>query len=147
MRIESRPVGNREKLKKDKTAQAKVSFLETIQGMDETAVPSFDPEDVSESDMKNLAGLIEQFGEGLSQNPTPENFMRYKKHIRVFLSIANENLEIINIRSRNKIHMVVEEIDSGLQKLAQLVLSGEKDRLTYLKLLGQMKGLIIDLIS
>ena len=73
--------------------------------------------------------------------------MRYKKHIRIFLSIANENLEIINIRSRNKINMVVEEIDSGLQKLAQLVLSGEKDRLTYLKLLGQMKGLIIDLIS
>lgn len=151
MRIEARPFGNKDQLKKPKTGdKANISFMDALKDIDNDSGIPIDIDNLEEADLKNLAGLIEQEGEGLSQNPTPENFNRYKKYIKLFISILQENLEIKDTISRisfskQKLYKTVESIDTNLTDIARLVLDNEKSRLSYLKLINNIKGLIIDL--
>lgn len=152
MRIENRLVSTKDKLKKERPAEKSgASFLDALQGMDSSTEVSIDPSSVSSDDLKNLAGLIEQIGDQLSNNPTPENFNRYKNHIRLFIHVLQENFEVKDTISRisfakQKLYKTVESIDENLSVLAQQILSGEKNRMNHLKLINNIKGLIIDLM-
>ncbi len=126
------------------------SFLEALL-LNNQEVNAIDPQSVVEQDVKNLAAMIEQYGEDLTNNPTPENFLRYKQHIKSFINIIKNNFEIKNISSRKgftsqKLYLTIENLDEKLNDLAQLVLSREQNRISYLKLTDNIKGLIIDLI-
>ena len=151
MRIEPRQFGSKDRLKKPKTDEKSgITFMDALKDIDnDTGIP-IDIDNLEDGDLKNLTGLIEQEGEGLSQNPTPENFNRYKKYIKLFITILQDNFEIKDTISRisfskQKLYKTVESIDSNLTELARMVLSNEKNRMNYLKLVNNIKGLIIDL--
>jgi uncharacterized protein YaaR (DUF327 family) len=152
MRVENRFVSTKEQLKKGKKpVNAEASFLDTLKDIENEAAPELSFEEGENADLKNLAGLIEQIGESLSTNPDPENFNRYKKHIQLFISLIQKNLEVKDTVSRisfskQKLYKTVETIDEDMAELARLILSGEKDRLSYLKLANHIRGLIIDLV-
>lgn len=151
MRIESRPAGSRDRLKSEKKSLSGTSFLDTLKDMDNDNDLRIDPDEVTEHDMKNLAGLIEQIGDQLSREPTPELFVRYKKHIRLMVRIASDNLEKRETMSRpsltkQKLYMTIENIDENLAAIAQKVMAGEKNRLHYLNLVQAIQGLIVDMV-
>lgn len=154
MRIENRPVNPKENLKKRDNITKKnqgVSFLDTLKDVDGDGDFLIEPEDVSQEDLKSLADLVGELGESLSKEPSPESFNKYKKHIRLFIKLVMDNLEVKVVRTqitlfKAKERMTVETIDDNLSQIAQLILKNEKDRLNYLKLTNNIRGLLIDLI-
>ncbi len=152
MRIENRSINSSNKFKKSNSPEKLgANFLQTLQEYESIPEIEWDIDNISYDDLKNLAGLIEQGGESLSNNPNPDNFNSYKKHIKLFISILKDNYEVKDTISRisfskQKLYKTVETIDENLSKLAGMVLSNEKNRLNYLKLVNNIKGLIIDLI-
>lgn len=154
MRIENRPVNPKDNLKKrDNISKKKegVSFLDALKDIDGEDEILIEAEDVSQEDMKSLADLIGELGESLSKEPSPESFNKYRKHIRLFIKLALDNLEVKVVRTqvtlfKAKERMTIETIDESLSQIAKLILNNEKDRLNYLKLTNNIRGLLIDLI-
>ncbi len=151
MRIESGHTPARHSLKKDS------SVVKQDEGFSDSLKLSSGEEIEAEfdytgfDDFRKMAELISEFGENLSRNPTPENFNVYKKHIKSFISALMENLEVRETVSRKgftkqNLYKTVESIDEKLSDLARMILSNEKNRLSYLKLINGIKGLIIDLV-
>jgi hypothetical protein len=152
MRIESGHVSVRNSLKKESSAvkhdDGFSDALKQISGENdlgaEVDYSGFD-------DFRKMAELISEYGESLSQEPTPEKFNGYKKHIKSFIAALMKNLEVRDTVSRvsftkQKLYKTVESIDEKLTEIARMILSNEKNRLSYLKLVNSIKGLIIDLI-
>lgn len=154
MRIETRSPGRKDNLeKKDSVSKKKSerSFLEALTDVENGGDFIIDPVDVGEEDLKSLAGRIGELGENLSNNPSPDSFNQYKKHIRLFLKVLgkNQELNIIKVRTKKarlEDRVLIEEIDRDLAEMAQLILSNEQNRLSYLKLTNNIRGLIIDLM-
>ena len=48
--------------------------------------------------------------------------------------------------SKQKLYKTVESIDENLAELAKLILANEKSRLSYLKLVNNIRGLIVDMV-
>jgi uncharacterized protein YaaR (DUF327 family) len=156
MRIENRIVDRKNEGRRKGSVERPpgFSFLETLQKLDESEEIPYLPEEISETDLRNLAGLIEQAGEQLSRAPEPEAFLRYRKHVKQFLRLVQDNLEIISVRTRDrkdfsqeKVFATIENVNTLLAKLAESVLAGEKNRLNTLQLVQSIKGLIIDMVS
>ncbi|MGA2141203.1 MAG: YaaR family protein [Brevinematales bacterium] len=153
MRIESGHVSARHSMKKDSSPvkEGQGGFSDTLKDISGEKAFSADLDYSGFDDFKKMADLISEFGESLSRDPTPENFNTYKKHIKSFISALMENLEVRDTVSRvtfnkQKIYKTVESVDEKLSELARMILSNEKNRLSYLKLVSGIKGLIIDLI-
>jgi uncharacterized protein YaaR (DUF327 family) len=154
MRIENRAVSQKDNLKKKDGVvkkNAEKTFMEALTDVENGGEFTIDPMDVGQEDLKSLADRIGELGENLSQQPSPDSFNQYKKHIRLFLKVLGQNqeLNIIKVRTnkaRLEDRVLIEEIDSDLAKLATLILSNEKNRLNYLKLTNNIRGLLIDLI-
>ena len=153
MKIEPRYIAGKDiGEKKRTTKKSDVNFLQILEdNQDNFEVPIIEMDDISERDFQNLAALIEQFGENLAQNPTPENFNRYRNTIKLFLNLVKNNFEIVNTIARHgltntKLFQTVEVIDKNLSELATMLLSQEKSRLSYLKMINSIKGLIVDLL-
>jgi uncharacterized protein YaaR (DUF327 family) len=151
MRIESKPFFSKSFLEKDDSVSKEDgSFIDSIRSIGEQEGLEPDWKNAG-SDFNKLADLISKYGDNLSQNPTPENFNIYKKHIKLFISALQSNFEVHDTVSRinfskQKIYKTVETIDSNLSEIARMILSNEKNRLSYLKLVNNIKGLLIDLI-
>jgi hypothetical protein len=155
MKIEPSSPGKKDKYKSKKTAEkGDIGFIDAIISSEKAIEDSLpvDPDSADEDEIKNLADTINALGDNLSKNPTPENFMQYKEHIRLFLTIIKKNLEVKNkmIRvniSRHKLFQVIETVDERLGRLAQMVMSKEKKRIEYLQLTSSIKGILINLIT
>ncbi len=151
MRIETKPLSGKSFLKKEGTVSKQDgNFADALKNIDQENTLEADLEN-SGGDFRKLADQLTQYGENLSKNPTPENFNEYKKHIKAFLSILMSNLEVHDTVSRvsfskQKIYKTIETIDLKLSLIAKMILSNENNRLSYLKLVNGIKGLIIDLI-
>ncbi len=136
---------------KSSRTDKKEDFLEALAASQEAVEiePVLAGEDADQN-MKNMAALIDQYGETLVDNPTPENFLRYKNHIKTFINLLKDNYEIKNITSRKgftsqKLYLTINSVDENLNQLAQMVMSREQNRIRYLKMVDSIKGMIIDL--
>ncbi|MCX7881944.1 MAG: YaaR family protein [Brevinematales bacterium] len=108
--------------------------------------------DLSEEDIRELGNMIDLLGEQLSHNPDIEHFNKYRSCVKALLRYALKNTEVKTITSRvgfSKVntYLLVQSIDEKLQQMAHLILSNEKNRLSYFQLIQQIKGLLIDLVS
>jgi uncharacterized protein YaaR (DUF327 family) len=154
MRIESGPVSARHSLKKESSQVKQGSeggFSDALKDIEGGQGAGADLNYSGFDDFRKMAELISEFGESLSRDPTPENFNTYKKHIKSFISALMENLEVRDTVSRvtfnkQKVYKTVESVDEKLSEIAHMILSNEKNRLSYLKLVNGIKGLIIDLV-
>lgn len=152
MKIERQPLkGKTLASSRSSRSEKKDDFLEALAASQEKIeIEEVQPLDQASQDLRNLAAQIDQYGEALVDNPTPENFLRYKTHIKAFVHQIKSNYELRNISSRKgfgtpKLYLVIENLDQNLDKLAQMVLSREQGRIQYLQLVDSIKGMIIDL--
>jgi uncharacterized protein YaaR (DUF327 family) len=101
--------------------------------------------------LDRLMSRIVEKGELLAQKMTVEHLRDYKKLVREFVEEAvRYGLELkdkqgFNLRGRPKNYKVVEEIDQKLVQLTNEVVQQEKNGIEVLSLVGEIKGLMINL--
>lgn len=96
---------------------------------------------------------IETQGEKLADTRSVENLRKYKKMVKDFLDDAIKNgLELkeqrgFNQRGSTKVYKLVKEVDKKLIDLANEVLDKEKKGLDVLNLVGEIKGMLLNIYT
>jgi len=109
-------------------------------------------EDVDyEQRLEKLVQDIVKQGETLSKRVDVRELKIYRKLIAEFLDTALGNSRkfskksLLDRRGRHKVYAIVQNINDELDKLTQEVLNGEKDNISLLQRLEDIRGLILDL--
>jgi len=101
---------------------------------------------------KHLQQIFLQ-GERLSKSMTVRELHAYKSMIRKFLEdtvrrgIGLKETRGWDRRGRGKKYKILEEIDAHLVSLAEEMLSHEQGRIEILYRIGEIRGLLINLVS
>lgn len=124
--------------------EAKVSFQEVIgKQRDERAYAR----------LSQLMQKIDDQGNLLAQSRTVEELRKYKELVKEFMEDAVEfGLQLeeqrgFNRRGRTKIYKIVREVDRKLLDLTDAVLEKQKKGLDVLTMVGEIKGLLVNLYA
>jgi uncharacterized protein YaaR (DUF327 family) len=124
--------------------QASVTFTELMQtGRDEKAYAKLD----------KLMRDIDDQGKLLSESRTVDELRKYKGLVKEFmedavkLGLSLEERRGFNRRGRTKIYKIVKEVDRKLLDLTDAVLKKEKSGLDILDMVGEIKGLIVNVYA
>ncbi|NLK88238.1 MAG: YaaR family protein [Clostridiaceae bacterium] len=104
-----------------------------------------------EQHLERLVQDIVRQGDILARKIDIRELKVYKKLIAEFLDLALGNSRkfskrsLLDRRGRHKVFAIVKNINSELDLLTQDVLQGEKDNITLLQRLADIRGLILDL--
>ncbi len=104
-----------------------------------------------EQHLQKLVNDIVKQGDILAKKIDIRELKVYRKLIAEFLDLALGNSRkfskrsILDRRGRHKVYAVVKNINSELDLLTQDVLQGEKDNISLLQRLADIRGLILDL--
>lgn len=136
---------NLNKIEAKKTGvQAGISFTELMQkGRDEQAYAKLD----------KLMRDIDDQGKVLADTRTVDELRKYKALIKEFmedavnLGLSLEERRGFNRRGRTKIYKIVKEVDRKLLDLTDAVLKKEKSGLEILDMVGEIKGLIVNVYA
>jgi uncharacterized protein YaaR (DUF327 family) len=105
-----------------------------------------------EQHLERLVTDIANQGDTLARRVDVRELRIYRKLIAEFLEVALGNSKkfskksILDRRGRHKVFALVKNINEELDRLTQDVLSGEKDNISLLKRLDDIRGLILDLL-
>ncbi|GAB7388007.1 YaaR family protein [Bacillaceae bacterium] len=103
--------------------------------------------------LNRLIAEIEEQGKVLAESRTLEDLRKYKKLVQAFLEDAVEyglRLEErhgFNRRGRSRIFKLVSEVDKKLLELAAEVLQKQENGLRILELVGEIKGLLLNIYA
>ncbi|WP_110928457.1 YaaR family protein [Bacillus massiliglaciei] len=137
------------------------SSLPKMSNTEETAKSSVHFQSVMNTTRNNVTyerlskkfAALETQGEKLADNQTVENLRKYKKMLKDFMDDALQNgLELqeqrgFNQRGSTKMYKLVKEADRKVVELTNQVLGQEKDGQSILSLVGEIKGIIINLYT
>lgn len=96
---------------------------------------------------------IEDQGKVLAESVSVEDLRKYKQLIKEFMEDAvKHGLKLeekrgFNRRGRTKIYKVVEEVDKKLLELTDMVLKRQEKGLRVLDMVGEIKGLLINIYT
>ncbi|MBF4695224.1 YaaR family protein [Fusibacter ferrireducens] len=125
------------------SAVGKISFTEILAHKDY---------DQQKEALQKALDEIDRKGHALIENRTVESLFEYKKMIKDFIEeTVHKGFEIRERRGfsrtgRNKVMRTVVEIDSKLTELTDLILKREHKEINILKKVGEIQGLLINLI-
>lgn len=103
--------------------------------------------------LQKLMGDIDDQGAVLAESQTVDDLRKYKKLVREFLdesvknALALEERRGFNRRGRTKIYKIVTEVDKKLLELTDAVLQKQEKGLRILDLVGEIKGLLINVYA
>lgn len=103
--------------------------------------------------LQRLMDDIEDQGNILAESQTVEDLRKYKKLVKEFLDeavkngLALEERRGFNRRGRTKIYKIVTEVDKKLLELTDAVLNKQEKGLKILDLVGEIKGLLINVYA
>jgi len=103
--------------------------------------------------LTKLVNEIEEQGKVLAENRTVDQLKKYKKKVKEFMNDAVQNgLQLeeqrgFNRRGRTKVYKIVKEVDKKLIDLTNAVLDKEKKGLDILNLVGEIKGMLINIYT
>jgi len=130
--------------KKEDLATESISFTEVMSSKRENLV--FEK-------MTKMMQAIEDQGKVLAESRTIDDLKKYKKLVKEFIDDAvNNGLKLedqrgFNRRGRTKVYKIVKEVDKKLIELTNAVLEKEQNGLNILSLVGEVKGLLINIYS
>lgn len=96
---------------------------------------------------------IEDQGKVLAETRTVEELRRYKALVKEFMDDAvNHGLSLeerrgFNRRGRTKVYKIVTEVDKKLLELTDAVIKQEEQGLKILDLIGEIKGLLVNIYA
>ncbi|MCT8138746.1 YaaR family protein [Anaerobacillus sp. CMMVII] len=124
--------------------QASTSFTEVMQrGRDEQAYAKLD----------KLMRDIDDQGKVLADFRSVDELRKYKALVKEFmedavkLGLSLEERRGFNRRGRTKVYKIVKEVDRKLLELTDAVLKKEKSGLEILDMVGEIKGLIVNVYA
>lgn len=103
-----------------------------------------------------LGSLMEQItnqGEKLAKHMDIGDMKRYRALVRDFLNeVVNRSHEFsrenfLDRRGRHRVYGIVRLVDKNLDDLAQELVKDEKDNLTILNKVGEIRGLLLDIVA
>lgn len=100
-----------------------------------------------------LMGEISEQGKKISKHTDVKDMRRYRQLIKDFINevvyrsheFSRENF--LDKRGRHRVYGIVRLVDENLDKLAEELLKDEKDNIAILNLVGEIKGLLLDIIT
>ncbi|MDR2535071.1 MAG: YaaR family protein [Treponema sp.] len=105
----------------------------------------------SEETVKALLDEVHSAGDDLKNRPLPEEIKRYKKAVKQFLHYVVKygydiKRETYRFRQQARSKTIVQVLDSKLEQLAAGILSGQTSQLEILRRLGEITGMLVDLL-
>ncbi|MBN8208684.1 YaaR family protein [Bacillus sp. NTK071] len=101
--------------------------------------------------LERLLNQIDEQGKVLSKERTFQNLTAYKRMVKQFLEEAvNQGLTLSERNStdrfgRSRTFKLVETVENKLVELQEEILEKEKEGVNLLSLIGEIKGMLIDL--
>nr|WP_275899699.1 YaaR family protein [Bacillus piscicola] len=96
---------------------------------------------------------IEDQGKVLAESRTAEELRKYKQLVKDFLQeavdhgLSLEEKRGFNRRGRTKVYKIVEEVDRKLLDLTNAVLEKEKSGIGILDMVGEIRGLLVNVYA
>lgn len=112
---------------------------------------------IEEKDLQEkISSLIEQIseqGEKITKHMDIGDMKKYRGLVKDFMnevvnrshSFSRENF--LDRRGRHRVYGIVKLVDKNLDDLAQELVKDEKDNITILNKVGEIKGLLLDIIA
>jgi uncharacterized protein YaaR (DUF327 family) len=112
---------------------------------------------ISEEDLQaRLTSLMEEItmqGERISKKKDIKDMRRYRSLIKDFMneiisrshSFSRENF--LDRKGRHRVYGIIRLIDQNLDDLAQELVKEQKDNITILQKIGDIRGLILDIFT
>lgn len=124
--------------------EAKVSFQEVMQrGRDNSQYER----------LNNLMIKIDDQGKTLSESRTIDELRKYKQLVKEFmddavkLGLSLEERKGFNRRGRTKVYKIVREVDQKLLDLTNAVIKDQKKGLDILGMVGEIRGLLVNIYA
>lgn len=100
-----------------------------------------------------LMNEISEQGKKLSKHTDVRDMRKYRQLIKDFINevvyrsheFSRENF--LDKRGRHRVYGIIRLVDENLDKLAEELLKEEKDNLKILNLVGEIRGLLLDIIT
>ncbi len=128
-----------------KTKLSRVSFTEILSNLE-------NDRERSKEMLDELLAHIEQKGKDLIEHRTVESLIEYRDMIKGFIQEAvNGGYEVherrgISPSGRNRIMRTVKEVDKRLVELTNMILKQESKQIRVLEKVGQIQGLLVNLV-
>ncbi|MDQ0256207.1 uncharacterized protein YaaR (DUF327 family) [Evansella vedderi] len=129
---------------KNKGTEVKVSFQEIMQkGRENQAYER----------LGQLLQKIDDQGKALAESRTVEELRKYKQLVKEFmddaikLGLSLEEQKGFNRRGRTKVYKIVKEVDRKLLDLTDAVLKEQRKGLDILNMVGEIKGLLVNIYA
>ncbi len=96
---------------------------------------------------------IDEQAKSLANGYNINDLVKYKTLVKNFLQEAVQKMYKIkeevgwDRRGRHKVYSLVEVVDKELEELTHLVMSEQKDNISILKKLDEIKGMLVDIYS
>lgn len=112
---------------------------------------------IEEQDLQNaLNGMIEEItrqGDKLAKHRDIKDMKRYRALIKDFMneivnrshSFSRENF--LDRRGRHRVYGIIRLIDRNLDELARELVKEEQDNLAILNMIGEIRGLLLDIFT
>ncbi len=121
----------------------KISFTEILANKDY---------DSQKEALQKALDEIDKKGQALIEDRTVENLYAYKTLIKSFIEeVVNQGFELRERRGfsrtgRSKVMRTVAEVDAKLVELTNLILKREHKEISVLKRVGEIQGLLVNLM-
>lgn len=100
-----------------------------------------------------LMNEITEQGKKISKHTDVRDMRKYRQLVKEFINevvyrsheFSRENF--LDKRGRHRVYGIIKLVDENLDKLAGELLKDEKDNLTILNLVGEIRGLLLDIIT
>ncbi len=96
---------------------------------------------------------IEKQGQRLAEHRTVEDLNKFKKLVKdlmddaVKFGLKLEERQGFNRRGRSKVYKIIKEVDKKLLEVTDTVLDQQKKGLEVLSLVGEIKGLLVNIYT
>ncbi len=112
---------------------------------------------IEEADLQARVGAllneISDQGKKISKHTDVRDMRRYRELIKNFLNevvyrshkFSRENF--LDRRGRHRVYGIIKRIDENLDELAEELLKEEKDNIMILSKVGEIKGLLLDILT
>ncbi len=106
-----------------------------------------------EEQLKILMNDIVQQGERISKKKDIKDMKRYRTLIKTFLNevlsrsheFSRENF--LDRRGRHRVYGIIRKVDDALDALAEALVRDEKDNIEILSKIGEIRGLLLDILT
>lgn len=112
---------------------------------------------ISEEDLQaklaSLMGEITEQGERIAKKKDIRDMRKYRSLIKEFMnevvsrSHAFSRENFLDRRGRHRVYGIIRLVDENLDALAQELMKEEKDNITILQKIGDIRGLILDIFT